>query len=89
MVLLVILLSILGVKSTSAFDCQDAVENSLGNDDQLHENLKENPAQASVGCLASLLRVNYFKSAELVVDALDSEALDKAIESAVEAAGQV
>ena len=71
------------------FDCVDAAENTMRNDDKILEALQGLTEPLSVDCLGSLVRGNHFKSANYVIDTLDSNLVDEAIVAAKEASRKV
>ena len=72
------------------FDCIEAAESTIRNDDQILELLKQQQdPSVSIECLGSLIRGNHFKSVNYVIDTLEPEKVDEAIGAAREASAKV
>lgn len=89
MLILLVLSMVLVVLPAHAFECVDAAVNSMRSDDKLLEKLSSLEEPASIDCLGGLIRGNHFKSVHFVIDTLDVELLDEAIEAARNASSKV
>ena len=71
--------------------CVDAAENSVRNDQILLDSLKQVNAQETIpiDCFSSLVLGNHFNSANYVVDTLEPDLIDQAIEVVKEASDKV
>ena len=89
--LLIVVLCLLGfaARSVQAFDCVDAATNSMRSDEKLLEQLKALSDPVSIECLGALIKGNHFKSVNHVIDTLDSEIVDQAIDATKEASQHV
>ena len=72
-----------------AFNCEEAAERNMRDDDKILQLLKEQTETASMECLGSLVRGNHFKSVNYIIDTLDAETVDQAIETARDASSKV
>ena len=85
---LCLLLALL-VPNVLAFDCIEASEKTMRNDDKLLEAIKGLDEAVSVECLASLMRGNHFNSVNFVIDTLEPAQLDEALAAIKEASSTV
>ena len=85
MVLLAAILSFIAQPTWASFNCVEAAESTMRNDDKILAELKTINDPVSIECLGSLIRGNHFKSANFVIDTFETNSESEKIDQAIEA----